>query len=136
MKELKGRMESTEAIEREDALLKVESDIELTQEVQSNNAINAIFFRDGIAQGFNISQPSISQTQGFQSYLGDKVSLGSITEGSKNSYLRKLISNFLGCFSGDNSSRSASIQGKIQQNTVAIFSLARENKEGGIGVES
>ena len=117
-------------------MLKVESDIELTQEIKADNAINAVLLREGIAQGFNIFHPSISQTQGFQSYLGDKVSLGSITEGSKRSYLRKLISNFLGYFSGDNSSRSASIQGKVQQNTTAIFSLARENKEGGIGVES
>jgi len=70
-------------IQRKDALPEVQPDIELAQEIQSNKAINAVFFGEGVAQGFNILHPGISQTQRFQSHLGDNVSLGGIAKGSE-----------------------------------------------------
>lgn len=47
-------MELTQVIECEDSLLKVESDIELAQEIQSNNAVNALLLRESIDKDIEV----------------------------------------------------------------------------------
>jgi hypothetical protein len=85
--------ELAKAIEDKGAMLKVKGSIEMTQKIESNNAVYTMLFGNGITQGFNALHPSVSQTDRFEDYLGDEMSSGSVTEGSKFGYCFQGIAN-------------------------------------------
>jgi hypothetical protein len=70
----------TKAIKGEDTLLKVKFDIEMAQEVQANDAVNAVFFRDGITESFDVLHFGIGEAEGFESYPGNKMGPRGIAE--------------------------------------------------------
>ena len=64
-------------------MLKVESDIEVAQEVQSNNAINTVLLGNGIDKSIEVINFSISQGEGFEGDFGDNMGLGGISKRDK-----------------------------------------------------
>jgi hypothetical protein len=69
-------------------LLKVESDIEVAQEVQSNNAVNTVLLGNGIDKSIEVINFSISQGEGFEGDFGDNMGLGSITKRKAKSKMK------------------------------------------------
>ena len=52
--------EKSKLFQQQVSLPEVEGYLEMTQEIQANNAINAMLLRDGVSQGFNILYPGIT----------------------------------------------------------------------------
>ena len=108
----------------------------MTQEIQANDAINAMLLREGITQGFDVFYLGIGEAEGFESDFRNKMALRGISKGGKIGYSGKFVSNFTGCLDGNDGSRSAGIKGEIQKYAVMILNPASENKERGIGIKS
>jgi len=70
--------ELAQAIKGQHPPLEVQVDIKVAQEIEANDAVNAIFFRNGIAQGFDLFHLGISHAEGFEGYLGSEMSLRSV----------------------------------------------------------
>ena len=122
-------------IEREDALLKVESDIELAQEIQSNNAVDTVLLREGVDKDIEVINFSVGQGKGFESYLRDNMTLGGITKGSRLCNLSKVEATLDCCCLRDDGIGGASIKRQNKYMSALEFNATFKRQNSGIGIE-
>ncbi len=135
MEQLEIRVGSSQAIECEDPILKVKSDIEMTQEVKTDNAINAVLLGEGIDKHIEVIDFGVSQAERVKGYFGDKVALRGIAKRDILGYLRKAITNLGCCCFRDDSVGGATINGHNKYMSALEFKDTFKQQNRSIGIE-
>ena len=115
--------------EHEDPALKVEGNVELTQEVEADNAVNSVVLGEGVTEDFEIFNPGAGQTEGLEGHFTNKVASRSITEGSQLAHCFRGKPYSKQSAFGDGGHGGASIQSQPSGPRVPEFNSAGEDKQ-------
>ena len=85
--------ELAEAIKSQHSSLEVKADIKVAQEIEANDSVYPIFFRNGVAKDFDIFRFGISHAEGFESDFRNKMALRRIAEAGKFSCCFQGVTN-------------------------------------------
>ncbi len=116
-------------------MLKVKFDIEMTQEVQANNTVNAVLLGEGIDKHIEVINFGISQAERAKSYFGYKVASRGVAKRDILGYLRKVITNLGCCCFRDDSVGGASIKGHNKYMSTLEFKDTFKQQNRSIGIE-
>lgn len=122
-------LKATEFPEHEDPAFEVEGEVEVTQEVKADNAVNPIFLGEGVTEDLEIFNAGSGQAEGFESHLGNEMASGSVAEGGQSAHCFRGKPYGKQSAFGDGSHGGTSIQSQPRGPRVPELNSAGEDKQ-------